>query len=56
MAVLDRTIRSFIDQLAADGGPAIYTLTPKQARDVLLQMQSSHAGRPRVQVEDRSVN
>ena len=56
MAVLDPTVQSFIDQLAADGGPAIYTLTPDQARGVLSRMQSSHAGRPRVQVEDRDVN
>lgn len=56
MAVLDRTVQSFIDQLAADGGPAIYTLTPDQARGVLLRMQSGHVGRPHVQVEDRNVN
>ena len=33
--ILDPTARNFLEQLAQAGGPAIHTLTPQAAREVL---------------------
>ncbi|WP_417810377.1 alpha/beta hydrolase fold domain-containing protein [Thalassospira alkalitolerans] len=50
--VLENTTRNFIDALAASGGPAIYTLTPAQARDVLAGAQSGNIAKPAVDITD----
>ena len=44
--VLDHANRILLDQLAADGGPPIYTLTPEEARKVLLRAQSGCIVKP----------
>jgi len=53
--VLDRINQALLDQLAADGGPPIYTLTPEEARGVLLRAQSAFS-RPDDAVKDWEVN
>jgi acetyl esterase len=52
--VLDRTNQALIDQLAASEAPPVYTLTPQEARDVLLRTQS--AFRPNSLARDWNVN
>ena len=54
--VLDKVNQDLIDQLAADGAPPIYTLTPDQARNVLLRAQSGAISKPDAQVKDFIVN
>jgi acetyl esterase len=39
--VLDRTIREFLNKLAANAGPPVYQLTPDEARSTLLRAQSA---------------
>jgi len=39
--ILDRVNQALLDELAANGGPPIYTLTPEQARSQLLRTQSA---------------
>src|SRR5215469_983824 len=53
--VLDRINQALLDQLAANGGPPIYTLSPEAARGVLLRMQSAFS-RPDAAVKDWEVN
>jgi acetyl esterase len=54
--VLDKINQDLIDQLAADGAPPVYTLTPDEARDVLLQAQSGSVRKPDAEVKDFIVN
>ena len=54
--VLDKVNQNLIDQLAADGAPPVYTLTPDEARNVLLQAQSGSVRKPDAQVKDFIVN
>lgn len=49
--VLDATTQDFLDGLV--GAPPIYTLTPAQARQVLLDVQSDPGALPPVEFEDR---
>src|SRR5262249_44773182 len=53
--VLDRVNQALLDQLAADGGPLIYTLPPEEARGVLLRTQSAFS-RPDAVVKDLEVS
>lgn len=53
--VLDLVNQNFIDRLAADAGPPIYTLTPDEARNVLLRAQSGPVQKPNAQVQDLKV-
>jgi acetyl esterase len=48
---LEPATQKFIDSLA--GSPAIYTLTPEAARNVLLAAQSGPVDLPRVSIDDR---
>lgn len=43
---------AFIKGLEAQGGPPLYTLSPEQARQVLVKVQSGPAPRPDVHIED----
>jgi len=52
--VLDRINQALLDELAA-GGPPICTLSPEEARSVLLRMQSAFS-RPDAAVKDCEVN
>jgi acetyl esterase len=56
MAVLDRVNRDWLDRLAADGRPPVYTLTPDEARSDLLRAWTIPVRKPDAQVEDRIVN
>jgi hypothetical protein len=38
--ILDPVVQKMLDELAADGGPPVYTLTPTQARGTLVRLQS----------------
>ncbi|MCC9623970.1 alpha/beta hydrolase [Thalassospira sp. MA62] len=50
--VLEPATQDFIDVLSASGGPAIYTLTPDQARDVLSGAQAGDIEKPAVDIQD----
>jgi acetyl esterase/lipase len=54
--VLDRVNQDFLDELAADGAPPIYTLTPNAARNVLLRAQSGSICKPDAQINDLNVD
>lgn len=54
--ILDHANQNLIDKLAAEGAPPIYTLTPDEARSVLLQAQSSYVCKPDAQVKDWNVD
>ena len=56
LPILDRTIRDFIDDLAADKAPPIYQLAPEEARRSLLRAQSSPVEKPDAQIKDWIVN
>src|SRR5215467_4749358 len=53
--VLDPKIQDFLDQLAAVGEPPVYTLTPNEARALLLQAQSGAVWKPDAQIKDWNV-
>ncbi len=50
--VLEPATRNFINVLEASGGPAIYTLTPAEARNVLAGAQSGEVAKPAVDITD----
>jgi acetyl esterase len=52
--ILEPTTQKFIDDLAAAGGPPIYTLAPADARAVLARAQAGPVGKPAARVEDTS--
>jgi acetyl esterase len=54
--VLDPKIQDMLDQLAAVGEPPVYTLTPDEARAVLLQAQSGPVWKPDAQIKDWNVS
>ena len=54
--VLDHFNQALLDHLAATPAPPIYTLTPQEAREVLLRTQSAFAFRPDSVVRDWRVN
>ncbi len=53
--VLDCVNQNFIDKLAAEAGPPIYTLTPEEARNVLVRAQSGPVQKPYARIEDLKV-
>jgi len=53
--ILDHVIRNMLGELAAEGGPPVYTLTPAEARNVLLRAQSGSVRKPDVQIKDWNV-
>lgn len=53
--ILDPVNQVLIDQLAAGGGPPIYTLTPDEARSRLLRAQASPVRKPDAQVKEWNV-
>lgn len=50
--VLEPATQNFINVLEASGGPAIYTLTPAEARNVLAGAQSGEVAKPAVDITD----
>ncbi|WP_322068198.1 alpha/beta hydrolase [Paraburkholderia bannensis] len=52
--VLEQGTRGFVDALSAKGGPPIYTLSPTDARNVLLGAQSAPVAKLPARVEDRT--
>lgn len=38
--ILDPVIRKMLDHLAAEGGPPVYSLTPTEARNSIVRIQS----------------
>ncbi len=53
---VDPTINSFLEHLAAQGGPPIYTLSPTAARAVLTAVQAGNVPKPEVDSEDFSIS
>lgn len=53
--ILDRVVQDMLDQLAADRGPPVYTLSPDEARNELLRVQSAAVRKPDAQVRDWNV-
>ncbi|MFH1805387.1 MAG: alpha/beta hydrolase [Pseudomonadota bacterium] len=53
--VLEPATQSFVDAVAASGGPAIYTLTPDEARNVLAGAQSGPVAKPTVDITDTTL-
>ena len=53
---VDATINSFLEHLAAQGGPPISTLSPTAARAVLTAMQAGTAPKPEADIEDSTVS
>src|SRR5262249_39159283 len=48
--------RAFLEALDAQGGPPLYTLSPREARAVLDNAQSgAHVAKPSADIEDRTV-
>ncbi|GLV60603.1 esterase [Dictyobacter sp. S3.2.2.5] len=55
-ALLDKTTLAFLKKLEAQGGPPLYTLTPEQARNVLVSVQQSvSVTLPPAEIEDRRI-
>jgi len=50
--VLEPVTQKFIDQLAAAGGPPLYTLSPAAARDVLTAAQAVPVAKPAASIQD----
>lgn len=56
MEQLDPQILDFLRRLEAQGGPPLYTLSPAEARNVLLSVQrSAKVPTPAVEVEERTI-
>lgn len=53
--ILDHVIQNLLEELAAEGGRPVYTLTPAEARNTLLRTQSGPVHKPDAQVKDWSV-
>jgi acetyl esterase len=53
---LDRTIDGFLQELAAQGGPPLYTLSPTDARVVLAGLQTGEVARYESDSEDCTIN
>jgi acetyl esterase len=54
---LDPDVAAFLQALEAQGGPPLYTLSPKDAREVLLRVQQSvKVAAPAADIEDRVIN
>ena len=56
-AILEAQTLAFVQALDAQGGPPIYTLTPADARNLLLGAQTSaHVIQEPADLEDRSIS
>src|SRR5579859_6577134 len=53
---LDATIERFLEALAAQGGPPLYTLPPEEARAVLAGMQTGQGLRFEADSEDCTIS
>ena len=53
---LDATVDRFVQQLAAQGGPPLYTLSPTAARAVLTGVQAGDVTKPEADSEDRTIS
>jgi acetyl esterase len=53
---VDATINSFLEQLAAQGGPPIYTLSPTAARAVLTAVPAGNVPKPEADIEDSTIS
>jgi acetyl esterase len=53
---LDATTDRFLQQLAAQGGPPLHTLSPSAARAVLTGVQAADITKPEADSEDRSIS
>ena len=54
---LDPDTAAFLQKLEAQGGPPLYTLSPKDAREVLVKVQQSvKAPAPPADIEDRTIS
>ena len=53
--ILDPVVQKMIDELAAEGVPPVYTLTPAEAREGLLRMQSRALSKPSARIRDLHV-
>jgi acetyl esterase len=49
--ILDHVIQDMLDRLAIDAGPPVYTLTPDEARSVLLRAQSGPVRKPDAEIK-----
>ncbi len=47
--------RSFLEELRSEGGKPLYEMTPKDARDVLIALQSGEVEKRPAQIEDRKI-
>lgn len=54
--ILDPAIERMLDELAAEGGPPVYKLTPTEARDSLVRLQSCSIAKPDSQIRDLNVD
>ena len=54
--ILDHVIQNMLEEVAAEGAPPVYTLTPAEARNTLLRTQSDPVRKPDAQVKDWSVH
>src|SRR2546423_1395001 len=55
-ASLDATTDRFLQKLAAQGGPPLYTLSPTAARAVLTDVQAGDSEKPEADSEDRIIS
>lgn len=53
---LDSTTAAFLEKLEAQGGPPLYTLSPAEARNVLLNVQRVPVKLPPAEIEDRTIS
>lgn len=53
---LDSTTAAFLEKLEAQGGPPLYTLSPTEARNVLLNVQRVPIKLPPAEIEDRTIS
>ncbi|MCL5280942.1 MAG: alpha/beta hydrolase [Planctomycetes bacterium] len=51
--VLYPAVQDFLNNLAAQGGPPLYELSPQEAREVLRGLQAVKVARPPADIEDR---
>src|SRR5260370_2881929 len=53
---LDATIKHFVQELAAQGGPPLHTLSPEEARAVLAGLQTGQGLRFEADIEDCTIS
>jgi acetyl esterase len=50
--ILDPHVQVLLDELAAEGGPPVYKMSPREAREALLRIQSVSVSMPEAQVRE----